>query len=105
MVLLLQFGHTATAHAEYFYGLPIPENIDQIEIKDGQYANFATMRFATQANPEAILAFYQARLSQPLNISRFKDITIISLDINQVKKMISITNYSGLADVVLQSDK
>ena len=103
-VLLGLFTNVLLA-SEPFYELSIPDDISHIRIKDNKYDNFATMRFATKVSPAKILAFYQSQLKKPLTITKFKDTTIISFTLNDVKKMISITNYIGVADVVLQSDK
>lgn len=101
--LILSFS--ALTWADDFYGLPIPDNISHIKVKDGQYDTFATMRFATEVSPKIISDFYKERLTQSLSISTFKNTTIIHIEIDKVKKLISITNYLGIADVVLQSDK
>ena len=101
--LLLSLG--SIAQADDFYALPIPDDIHNIKVKNGQYASFSTMRFSTKVSPKKITDFYKEQLTQTLSISQFKNTTIISLEIDHVKKMISITNYLGVADVVLQSDK
>jgi hypothetical protein len=106
LLLLLKLS-TQVMAGDTFHALPLPAPIYHIEINESEFSPFATMRFATQQSPEAILAFYQKHLGNEFDLSvrRFQKTIIIAVEIEHVKKMISITDYSGLADVVLQSDQ
>ena len=108
-ILLLTFSSLSFSHADSgtFYGIPIPERIDQIEVDDSPHHNLATMRFATREKPAAVEAYYREHLivDDSIKSRRFKKTKILSFTQQGVNKMISITDYSGLADVILQSDK
>ncbi len=102
------FANTqASTKTGTFYGMPIPDNIDQIEVDDSPYNTLAKMRFATREKPAVIEAYYREKLKSDATIQarRFQKTKILSFTQSGVNKMISITDYSGLADVILQSDK
>lgn len=90
---------------EAFYTLPIPSDAKHIVINDKPFAKLATMRFATQSSPKTIIAFYQERIKAPMSERKFKNTQIFTFERNQQDMMISVTNYMGLADVVLQVQK
>ncbi len=110
LILLASYSFAnaqASSKAGNFYGMPIPDNIDQIEVDDSPYNTLAKMRFATREKPAVIEAYYREKVKADSTIQarQFQKTKILSFTQSGVNKMISITDYSGLADVILQSDK
>ena len=88
-----------------FYDIPIIDGAKHIEKKDLDYEELATLRYATELSPRKVIAFYQQKITAEMNLRKFKQTTILSYKNNGLSRMISITNYYGVADVVIQVQK